>query len=293
MEWENCEGAALWRTAEQGGPWRFQQGCANVDAPTSTWSWIQKSVADFATSWVGETRQCFGLPRRGRDLCFPRSRSTNIALVEEKRRGFAIALVAQFAVVICRVLAHEPVGAIVGVILFVFGNNARCSLATFSLLGFVATSGTTSFVDTWSLVKSLSDCGNHISPLLAQDHGHVATSIAAIMAPLAEIFGAVTAMEVHDVIRGKDVSRDLRDFAGRMATSCLERCSPVEEAISHREAESTDTGDQNTHTYCDHCRLVLPHSEICEGTGSFSGMFYCPTCWVTWECPGGSERHAA
>eukprot|EP00437_Effrenium_voratum_P023274 CAMPEP_0181398646 /NCGR_PEP_ID=MMETSP1110-20121109/1157_1 /TAXON_ID=174948 /ORGANISM="Symbiodinium sp., Strain CCMP421" /LENGTH=314 /DNA_ID=CAMNT_0023520621 /DNA_START=8 /DNA_END=949 /DNA_ORIENTATION=- len=89
------------------------------------------------------------------DTLVPRYAPTIVPSLERRRENFAVALAGQLSVFLCRILTGHFGAGGVGLIIFVVGNNARCSLQVSELTCYVALSGFVGCLDVFDLLQHL------------------------------------------------------------------------------------------------------------------------------------------
>lgn len=134
----------------------------------------------------------------GRQWC-PHYQPTYVEELELQRENLALALIGQLTVVSFRLWTGHVAGGVVGLIVFVVGNRARCSLQTSSLTAYICFSFALGALDSADLLQ-------HLGAGLTEGFGtdffalpfqtHVLQDLGAIsilLAPVTEIYGAWTA----------------------------------------------------------------------------------------------------
>lgn len=146
-----------------------------------------RSLIDWHNSIFGGGL-CSGVTRKVRGLCLPAYVATDIEDIEDNRDRMALALAGQFTVVVLRVMTGHIGGGLVGLAIFVAGNQARCSLQHMSLSSFVALGFTVGTLDAVGFLQRLSSLGMGSFMLPIQDNFFLdVTTISSVMAPIAEM----------------------------------------------------------------------------------------------------------
>lgn len=131
------------------------------------------------------------------EACCPTYLPTTVAKLERNRQNLTLALAGQLSVVICRVLTGHLGGGVVGLIVFVVGNNARCSLQASNLTCYVALGFCAGAMDLFDLFQHFVG-GSSIFALpfldnMAQD----LQALSLFTAPICEIGGARIAWDSY------------------------------------------------------------------------------------------------
>jgi len=131
------------------------------------------------------------------EACFPTYNPTTVPVLEDRRQTLAVALVGQLSVVICRVLTGHLGGGAVGLIVFIVGNNARCSLQASNLTCYVALGFTVGSLDIFEVVQRLFSADLlfqfPFTEFLARD----LSTVGMVLAPVVEMAGARTAWDCY------------------------------------------------------------------------------------------------
>jgi len=163
--------------------------------------WLE-SFSELIT-WTGE--QVFGgnagccsgnRCRRARDLCLPEYRSTNIAELEQQRELLGLALAGHVVVIGLRVVTGQFGDAAVSLLVFVWGNRARCSLHSATISSFVMLESIAAAWDTYHLLHNVvSTWGlNFVALPFELNLCHNLTVISALLAPASEALGVQSAL---------------------------------------------------------------------------------------------------
>lgn len=163
-------------------------------------------LANYLTGGELARGNCFGLiqhdgqstKHKCRELCFPRYQATRFDEVEEQREELHVALTGQILVVSCRAATGDFAGAVVGAVIFVLGNQARCTLKVSHLTAYVALSGIFGMFDALAFVTGILHHGTSffifpMSENLLQD----LTAIELAMAPVCQLKGAMIAYHCY------------------------------------------------------------------------------------------------
>jgi len=126
----------------------------------------------------------------------PRYMPTDIEELEERRTSLLLSLTGQFTVVLFRFMTGHWSSAVIGLVVFVVGNRARCSLQNTTLTSFVVLGFGTGLLDSVDLLHNILSYGSHffVLPLeanLLQD----LYAISLVLAPAVEIGGARVAWD--------------------------------------------------------------------------------------------------
>lgn len=136
--------------------------------------------------------------RKARDICLPTYFPTQVVHLEEQRQSLGLALMGQLVVVTFRVLTGSIGSAVIGSLVFVIGNQARCSLQTSSLTSFVILGYTIGALDSVELVRHVVDLRFSFFMLPFQEN--IITDLSAmamLMAPIIEVLGARIAWDSY------------------------------------------------------------------------------------------------
>ncbi|CAE7630370.1 DHRSX [Symbiodinium pilosum] len=162
---------------------------------------LLQSLAEWAQYVVQGTARCAGgggsevsSSRVIWDALVPQYHPTTVASLEERRENLSLALMGQLSVFFCRLLTGHWGACGIGLIIFVVGNNARCSLQVSELTCYVALSGCAGGLDALDFLQRLLQ-GNYITLAFpfAQNLALNLEVFSVWMAPVAEILGARTA----------------------------------------------------------------------------------------------------
>lgn len=109
-----------------------------------------------------------------------------------------LALLGQFSVILFRLVTGHVGGGVMGLVVFVVGNQARCSLQNSTLTTYVVLGMTTGLLDLYSLLTNLLIYGPGffalpVEPNLSRD----IEAISLILAPISEILGAQMAWDSY------------------------------------------------------------------------------------------------
>jgi len=147
--------------------------------------------------------------------CMPEYRPTQDTVLELQRENLALALFGQLTVVGLRVATGHVGSGIVSLVIFALGNKARCSLQTSTLTTYVALGFSLSAVDASDLLYRAASLGTGFFVLPVEANvGTDLTSVASLLAPVAEALGAYSAWEALGWPRRALASRDYS--AGRL-----------------------------------------------------------------------------
>jgi len=170
----------------------------------STWNFAQSMVewSEYILGGGNNGILCVG-PRgstckQARDACFPTYQPTQVAQLEDQRQNFALALMGQFIVVTFRVITGQFGAAIIGSVVFVIGNQARCSLQNSALTSFIILGYTVGILDVYELGRKVIELGGGFVVLPFEEN--VITDIAALsmlLAPITEVAGARMAWDSY------------------------------------------------------------------------------------------------
>mmetsp|Transcript_2032 Transcript_2032/g.3789 ORF Transcript_2032/g.3789 Transcript_2032/m.3789 type:complete len:376 (-) Transcript_2032:63-1190(-) len=127
------------------------------------------------------------------EACFPVYHPTTVPVLEERRQTMSMALVGQLSVVIARVLTGHLGGGAVGLIVFIVGNNARCSLQASNLTCYVALGFTVGSLDIFELVQRLFSSELLFQLPFTDFMARDLETVSMVLAPLCEMTGAQTA----------------------------------------------------------------------------------------------------
>eukprot|EP00933_Yihiella_yeosuensis_P069758 TRINITY_DN7668_c2_g2_i2.p1 TRINITY_DN7668_c2_g2~~TRINITY_DN7668_c2_g2_i2.p1 ORF type:complete len:399 (-),score=58.87 TRINITY_DN7668_c2_g2_i2:192-1388(-) len=129
----------------------------------------------------------------------PPYRSTTVDSLESRRRILTLALFGQLSVVTCRLLTGQLGEATMGMLIFVIGNSARCTLRSSSLTVYCSIAGGCGTMDSFELLRHISDITSaFLTSSLGPHHIYNTAQVAGwILAPLAEIGGANVAYHCH------------------------------------------------------------------------------------------------
>eukprot|EP00928_Gymnodinium_smaydae_P009485 TRINITY_DN13561_c0_g1_i1.p1 TRINITY_DN13561_c0_g1~~TRINITY_DN13561_c0_g1_i1.p1 ORF type:complete len:424 (+),score=64.73 TRINITY_DN13561_c0_g1_i1:262-1533(+) len=139
-----------------------------------------------------------GFCRKARDVCMPTYHPTQVINLEENRQQMGLALLGQFVVVTFRVLTGNFSGAIIGAMVFVCGQQARCTLQPVCLTSFVILGYTMGALDTADLARHALSVGSGFFALPFKDNVLLDLSaISLIMAPIVEVTGSRIAWDSY------------------------------------------------------------------------------------------------
>jgi len=209
-----------------------------------------------------------------REGCFPEYLPTESEPLEVQRAKLTLALAGQFTVVILRLSTGHVSGAVVGVVLFVAGNRARCTLQSSWLTAYVCMGAATGLTDSVGVLQRLVSTGGSLLRFpLAEHLGHDLTSLACLLAPLAELTGARLAWGSYltptALLRSQKGSSSSwsasRPHFNLDTGSCLSLGTPS----SASAAQCTQCGESLS---------ALAR----RGSGRFSEEIYCQECWALW-----------
>jgi len=255
-------------------------------------AWCDEALGGLGLGGIGTL--CAGVRRRSpssrscRDLCMPDYQSTSVEPLEASRRS--LALIGQLTVVSFRVLTGQLGGGLVGMVIFIAGNQARCTLKLSSLTGYVVLSTSVGTRDLATLLQQLFRLGSSFFPLpfeanLTQD----LLALALMIAPLSELTGAWAAYNAypsHDMLFNQHIVT--HQTSARPASYLM------------NTARSMLSPDAGAGALCSQAPQVLccaqstqpvQHHEGRLGTGTYSGHLYCNDCWAAWSmmCGGKSS----
>lgn len=132
------------------------------------------------------------------DACFPPYNATTVRTLEANRQAMALALAGQLTVVVCRVLTGHVGAGAVGLIVFIVGNNARCSLQASNLTSYVGLGFAVGSMDTVDLFQRLTNLGNVFFALPFETHmAQNLDAFALFLAPICEFAGARIAWDSY------------------------------------------------------------------------------------------------
>jgi len=269
--------------------------------------WLE-SCSDLLT-WTRETvfrgnaGCCSG--RHVRDLCLPEYQATNIAELEQQRQLLGLALVGQVVVIGLRVVTGHVGGGAIGLVLFVWGNRARCSLNSTTISGFVMAGSMATALDTFSLFQNIvMDWGFSLIALPFELHlGHNLTVISALLAPASEILGvqsALASMITPDMLfqRCRQEEAHVYPTVSTMATQALHTplssliapsappsSPPRSIAGNYAVGASLGLPEVTEQVCCSACGTTMSRGEGWNGTGEYTKCVYCHRCWVSWRTP--------
>lgn len=164
-------------------------------------TWLE--WADFLFPGLATGNHCLGscstsAKQNCRDLCFPMYMPTVMQDIENRRDNLGLALLGQLIVISCRCLTGDVCGSFVGMIIFVAGNNARCSLKASNLTSFVVLATSLGTFDGLSLLRGLWTSGTSFFMLPFEEHVLLDLhAISLLVAPISEIYGACIAWESY------------------------------------------------------------------------------------------------
>lgn len=216
---------------------------------------------------------CAGVRRSGttrcRDLCLPAYRPTDVEALEVSRENLAVALFGQILVVTCRCLTGNVAGGLLGMVVFILGNHARCSLKAANLTGYVVVGFTIGTLDAATLVARLADVGLW-NFLLGQDM----TGLAVLLAPAAELVGARAAWQSY-----VDPQRIWAVSAGGAEAYQLAWQQQQQPVPDPAAGTAVAAGEPR----CAQCGApVISSNEGWQGSGTRAGVIYCHRCWGIW-----------
>jgi hypothetical protein len=152
----------------------------------------------------GNSQECCGGRGAGsgskkmRDICLPTYHPTQIVQLEEQRQHLGLALMGQFVMVTFRVVTGNVGGAAIGALVFIVGNQARCSLQASALTSFVILGYTLGSLDAVELIRHLAS--DHFDFFQLPFNEHVILDLNAmqlILAPFIEVTGARLAWDSY------------------------------------------------------------------------------------------------
>eukprot|EP00931_Biecheleriopsis_adriatica_P052744 TRINITY_DN30739_c0_g1_i2.p1 TRINITY_DN30739_c0_g1~~TRINITY_DN30739_c0_g1_i2.p1 ORF type:complete len:380 (-),score=50.65 TRINITY_DN30739_c0_g1_i2:16-1128(-) len=160
-------------------------------------------LLDFGRYFTENGQKCFGSRHSSDetssglqmvwDACFPAYHPTSVAVLEKRREDMAMALVGQLTVVCCRILTGHIGGGAVGLIVFIVGNNARCSLQASNLTCYVALGFTAGALDAFDLLQRVIAGQLHFLLPFTANMAEDLFSISTLLAPVCEFSGASVA----------------------------------------------------------------------------------------------------
>lgn len=170
-------------------------------------SWAQAMV-DFSEFMMRPCGHCLDLTgsRSHRDqrcqvlwdTCLPTYKATHVHELEIRRSSMALALAGQLLVIGFRAISGHVGSCLIGMVIFVVGNNARCSLQSSTITGYVITGLTFGVFDAVDLVKHLFGMGSAF--LIFPFSSNITSNLPALsmlIAPVAEIGGARIAWDSY------------------------------------------------------------------------------------------------
>lgn len=251
------------------------------------------------------------------ELCMPKYMATSVCHLEERREHLGLALAGQLIVVTCRCLSGDVGGAIVGMVIFVIGNQARCSLRVWPLTTYIVVAAPFGIIDTFSLVRSLWTLGTgFVFPTLTQHLLADLQAVSLLIAPAAEIWGASLASESYldptmvflpspghsgnfssslplapamQYLQPGHGRSQVQGYLGgqnflAQGLQFFAPSAPYASTASPR-ASMGDTGGADEDC-CYHCgQPIRTAQEGWFGTGAHTDMLYCGRCWASWSSP--------
>mmetsp|Transcript_11310 Transcript_11310/g.21301 ORF Transcript_11310/g.21301 Transcript_11310/m.21301 type:complete len:332 (+) Transcript_11310:35-1030(+) len=164
-------------------------------AVQAIYEWAQYIVQGAARCASGPSNGDVGTGRVAWDALVPRYHPTTVASLEERRENLSLALMGQLSIVFCRLLTGHLGACGIGLIIFVVGNNARCSLQVSELTCYVALGGCAGTIDAFDLISHFLQGGHHLV-LALPFADNLASNLEVFslwMSPMAELMGARTA----------------------------------------------------------------------------------------------------
>eukprot|EP00929_Paragymnodinium_shiwhaense_P087162 TRINITY_DN47444_c0_g1_i1.p1 TRINITY_DN47444_c0_g1~~TRINITY_DN47444_c0_g1_i1.p1 ORF type:complete len:382 (+),score=34.13 TRINITY_DN47444_c0_g1_i1:123-1268(+) len=125
-----------------------------------------------------------------KDACVPLYQATAIPPLEMSRANLAVSLTGQLVVICCKLGSGHMGGAALGAVIFIIGNQARCSVQTGQLNAYVAGAGVLGVMDALELLKVIGYDGLHFMTYPSGGVSRSLERLALILAPLSELSGA-------------------------------------------------------------------------------------------------------
>jgi len=257
------------------------------------------------------------MPRIVVDACAPRYHCTSIVEREHQRELLGLALLGQVTTVGLRLVTGHLGGGVCSLVVLILGNNARCSLDTGILSGFVMVGSVACAKDTFDLIHNMFGFWglNFIVLPFQANLAFNLTVISAVLSPVTELFGvwcALASMATPEILRqpcGQDepfamsqmpcmarmklhnpmLSTAIGGMLGgsngfwKMASaapSCPLQHFGLAPSNDARHAMFTPSEQR-----CVECGKTPPEGNFWQGTGDFAACFYCYQCWVAWTEP--------
>jgi len=152
-----------------------------------------QTMYDWAQHIVRASARCFSSEDGDQNVVWetlvPRYCSSTVPALEARRENLAIALAGQLSVFFCRFLSGHWGASGVGLLVFVVGNNARCSLQVSELTCYLALAGGAGALDVLDLLQHLVAGTIAVHVPFAD---HLALNLQALgllMAPCCEFYG--------------------------------------------------------------------------------------------------------
>lgn len=134
------------------------------------------------------------------EKCVPEYAITFDEQVERKRFQVGLALAGQVAVIACRLMTGHFTCACLGLVVYILGNNARCSLYIPTVSGFIAVGFAAGCLDTLELLHRLTSgvAGFYTFPFDANLVNDL-SAMAFVLAPVTEVGGAALALDIYSM----------------------------------------------------------------------------------------------
>jgi len=273
-------------------------------------AWTQEKVAS------GNGGCCSGNRcRRVRDLCLPEYRATTVVELEQQRELLGLALAGQVVVIGLRLVTGQFGEGAMNLVVFVWGNRARCTLNSGTISSFVVAGSMVTCLDTFSLLHNIfSNWGFGIIAFPFEQHlGHNLTVVSALLAPLTGFLGVQSAFAsmitpdmlfqqcrqeetvsppvstmVSQALHNPWLSSWMSSGPNSSSSSWLFAPSAPPSSPQRTIADSAGAGyglPELTEQSCHECGTTVCKNEGWSGTGAFAKCVYCYRCWVAWKTP--------
>eukprot|EP00930_Biecheleria_cincta_P043632 TRINITY_DN29949_c0_g1_i1.p1 TRINITY_DN29949_c0_g1~~TRINITY_DN29949_c0_g1_i1.p1 ORF type:complete len:375 (+),score=47.82 TRINITY_DN29949_c0_g1_i1:55-1125(+) len=131
------------------------------------------------------------------EACCPTYLPTSVAKLEKNRQTMGLALAGQLSVVMCRVLTGHLGGGVVGLFVFVVGNNARCSLQASNLTLYVVLGTCVGAMDIFDLFQRLVGGVSLVALPFLDNMAQDLEAMSLFLAPVFEVGGARVAWDSY------------------------------------------------------------------------------------------------
>lgn len=197
MNWFEGDASDIFRIV--GGSLMDSTAASAREAVVDTCGEFSEMIAYLASGGSGVNCECVRrtaansgpVISKARDVCFPVYFTTQVRELEVTREKMTLSLLGQIVVVTCRVLSCDFGGALLGTVVFVVGNQARCSLQATRLTGYVVAGYAMGCLDVMELFHYTVQHGLsvYMMPFSCSMYTNLNT-FSRVLAPLVEVGGA-------------------------------------------------------------------------------------------------------